>query len=184
MNIRKYRNKDFNDVVFICVNDMIGRTSDELIKYVETMFCRYYIEKEPENCFVCTDDNDKAVGYIFGVTNFQKYLKSFTDYIEEIKEICNGKYFQSAMDEIYEHQIYEKEYPAHLHINILPQYQSNGIGTHLITRFCNRLKEENIEGVMLVVDTDNTGARRFYEKNGFDILHENPKSSAYGKKLI
>jgi ribosomal protein S18 acetylase RimI-like enzyme len=36
---------------------------------------------------------------------------------------------------------------------------------------------------MLIVGEDNTGARRFYERNGFELLQVVPTGAAYGKKL-
>ncbi len=185
MNIRKYQEKDFDATKFICLNDMLGKEDYKtIIEYVEVMFCRYYLEKEPENCFVAVDENDKPVGYIYGVKDYDIYQENFSEYINAVAEIEERRFLGEALTEMYDHAIYKKDYPAHLHIDILPDYQSKGIGSKLIKEFCNHLKEENVKGVMLIVGTENEGARRFYERNDFTLLQDKPSGAAYGKKLI
>lgn len=57
--------------------------------------------------------------------------------------------------------------PAHLHIDILPEYQRQGWGRRLIDRVAEHLKEEGIDGVWVGLDPKNENAKRFYEKLGF-----------------
>ncbi len=182
MVIRKYKEKDYEQVKFICLNDMLNNEkADTLIKYVELMFCRYYIEIEPDCCFVAVDENDKPVGYIYGAKNFDDYQTEMKKYLQPISELDNGVFLPDALVEMHDHAIYKDKYPAHLHIDILPDYQSKGIGSKLINAYCNYLKENGINGVMLIVGSDNDGARRFYERNGFIQLQEKPTGTAYGK---
>lgn len=183
MTIRKYKTEDFEATKYVCIHDMIGCECDELIEYVEVMFSRYYLEKEPENCFVAVDENDTPVGYVYGVSDYDKYQQSFAPYIRKIAEINNRRYLADALIEMFDHAIFKDKYPAHLHIDILPDYQSKGIGSKLITAFCDNLKSQGIGGVMLIVGSENTGARRFYERNGFTLLQEKPTGCAYGKTL-
>lgn len=183
MKIRKYKSSDFEATKYICVHDMIGKNCDDLLKYVEVMFCRYYLEKEPENCFVAVDENDKPIGYVYGAADYDTYQNNFTDYIKRVAEISNRTFLKDALTEMFDHAIYKDKYPAHLHIDILPEYQSKGVGSKLITAFCDDLKERGINGVMLIVGSDNTGARRFYERNGFTLLQDIESGAAYGKTL-
>lgn len=183
MTIRKYQEKDFEATKYVCIHDMIGCDCDELIDYVATMFCHYYLEKEPENCFVAVDENDNPIGYVYGASDYDKYQVNFSEYVQKIAEIDNRRYLSEALIEMFDHAIYKEDYPAHLHIDILPDYQSKGIGSQLINEFCNNLKAKGIKGVMLIVGSDNTGARRFYERNGFTLLQDMPTGAAYGKRL-
>lgn len=184
MNIRKYQEKDFEATKYVCIHDMIGKKGWEtVLEYVEIMFCRYYLEKEPENCFVAVDENDKPIGYIYGVKDYDIYQENFSEYINAVAEIENRRFLAEALTEMYDHAIYKKDYPAHLHIDILPDYQSKGIGSKLIKAFCDYLKEQNVKGVMLIVGTENEGARRFYERNGFVLLQDKPTGAAYGMKF-
>lgn len=184
MEIRKYEKKDYEQVRYICVHDMLDNEKNApLVKYVELMFCRYYIEFEPENCFVAVDENDVPVGYVYGVSDYDKYQSRMGEYLKGISELNNRTYLPEALIEMYDHAVFKDKYPAHLHIDILPEYQSKGFGSRLITEFCNNIKNQGINGVMLIVGADNGGARRFYERNGFVLLQEKPTGAAYGKFL-
>jgi ribosomal protein S18 acetylase RimI-like enzyme len=133
--------------------------------------------------FVAVDDNDIPIGYIYGVSDYDKYQENFTDYIKQVAEIEDRRFLAEALTEMYDHAIYKNDYPAHLHIDILPDYQSKGIGSKLIKAFCDQLKENNVRGVMLIVGSENDGARRFYERNGFELLQDIESGAAYGKTL-
>ena len=184
MNIRKFEPKDFEQTKYICLNDMLGKPNyEKVIEYVEVMFCRYYLEKEPENCFVAVDENDKPIGYTYGSSDYDKYQENFSEYLKMVEEIESRRFLADALTEMYDHAIYKKDYPAHLHIDILPDYQSKGIGSRLIKAFCDNLREQNVKGVMLIVGTENEGARRFYERNGFTLLQDKPSGAAYGMKF-
>ena len=184
ITIRKYQEKDFEATKYVCLNDMLGKEGyEKVIEYVEVMFCRYYLEQEPQNCFVAVDENDKVIGYIYGAADYDNYQNNFSEYINAVAEIENRKFLNDALTEMYDHAIYKKDYPAHLHIDILPDYQSKGIGSKLIKAFCDNLREQKVKGVMLIVGTENEGARRFYERNGFILLQDMPTGAAYGMKL-
>jgi Acetyltransferase (GNAT) family. len=76
-----------------------------------------------------------------------------------------------------------REYPAHFHVDILPDMQHGGYGHALMNAFLSRLTEKRVEGVHLGVDRDNANACRFYEKEGFSVLQEKDWGFVMGKKL-
>lgn len=47
------------------------------------------------------------------------------------------------------------KYPAHLHIDILPEYQGQKVGTALMSALKEKLVSDNIKGVMLCVGKGN-----------------------------
>lgn len=184
MAIRKYEIKDYNNVVDVCLDTRDPNEQQTPInRYIKLMFCRYYIEKEPENCFVVTDDEDNAVGYILGCADYDNYHKNMSEYLQGIAEIENGKYLPDAYVEMYNHDIYKKDYPAHLHIDIFGEYRSHGYGSFMIKALCDHLKSKGIKGVMLIVGGDNERAQKFYERNGFTLLNKKKSGYAYGLKL-
>lgn len=68
--------------------------------------------------------------------------------------------------------------PAHLHIDILPEYQRQGWGRRLMARAIEFLQQENgIDRVWLGLDLRNAGARRFYERLGFQPLDGAPEGT-------
>lgn len=59
------------------------------------------------------------------------------------------------------------EFPAHLHINVDPQFQSRGIGSLLIRRYEDELRRRGAPGVHLFCGQKPVS---FYQRQGFSIL--------------
>ena len=161
-----------------------GRFNDR--KLVTLAFCRYYLEHERENCFVAVDeDGEKVIGYIIGTTDtlmqqrryvrrmywriaLRMLLVTWWKYPESIRKILEWTGDQSADRE----RALAGEYPAHLHINIYPDYQRSGAGTLLILTFEQWLKSRGIRGIHLVTSRHNDKAMPFYQKHGYALLDE------------
>lgn len=74
------------------------------------------------------------------------------------------------------------EFPAHLHINLLPEYQRRGWGVQLIGALVERLREEECRGLYLGVGASNTGAVKFYEHDGFSRFAKLEQDGEKGRK--
>lgn len=61
-----------------------------------------------------------------------------------------------------------KAYPAHLHIDLLPETQGRGLGRALIHTLGRELESRGVPGVHLGVGESNLGAAAFYRRLGFD----------------
>ncbi|MGB7979221.1 MAG: GNAT family N-acetyltransferase, partial [Candidatus Nanopelagicales bacterium] len=59
------------------------------------------------------------------------------------------------------------QFPAHLHIDLLPEAQGRGLGRALIEAFVTTLRDAEVTGVHLGVDRRNHGALSFYQRLGF-----------------
>jgi ribosomal protein S18 acetylase RimI-like enzyme len=75
------------------------------------------------------------------------------------------------------------EYPAHLHIDLLPRIQGQGIGRALLERLFESLHRAGAEGVHLGVAEENERARRFYSHLGFEELDAVPGARFLGMRL-
>jgi ribosomal protein S18 acetylase RimI-like enzyme len=64
------------------------------------------------------------------------------------------------------------EYPAHLHIDLLPHVQGKGVGRMMMDRLFAELKSRGVLGVHLGADPRNTRAIGFYEHLGFTQLSD------------
>lgn len=62
------------------------------------------------------------------------------------------------------------EFPAHLHIDLLPRLQGTGAGRVLMEWLLSRLRARGVTGVHLGVSAANTNAIGFYEHLGFATL--------------
>ena len=61
-------------------------------------------------------------------------------------------------------------YPAHLHIDLLPEDQGRGLGRRLMDTLRAALAGRGVPGVHLGMDPANTRARAFYDRYGFQEL--------------
>lgn len=172
LSVRAYEEKDKERVQKICL-DNAGCKDDTPVdtkRYILIMYCNYYIEQEPENCFVAVDENDIPVGYIICAHNYDKYEDVFKEkYLPQAAAISPKRYVEAKMD-LLSHSMFRKEYPAHLHIDIDSNYQRMGLGSMLVASLKANLRKKKIDGVMLVCGADNEQAINFYKKNGFKSL--------------
>ena len=75
------------------------------------------------------------------------------------------------------------EYPAHLHIDLLPRVHGQGFGRKLMDLIVDRLRENKVSGVHFGVSPENPNALAFYKHLGFSILREDPDDVYMGKRL-
>jgi GNAT superfamily N-acetyltransferase len=75
-------------------------------------------------------------------------------------------------------------YPAHLHIDILPEYQRKGYGTIMINAFLGAIKRQGAIGVHLDMVQHNVTARVFYESVGFQICPQVLDGGASGQSGV
>jgi ribosomal protein S18 acetylase RimI-like enzyme len=75
------------------------------------------------------------------------------------------------------------DYPAHLHIDILPVGQGQGWGRRLIETLLTQMRNLGVPAVHLGVGKKNTRAIRFYEKVGFHVIKDFEGWVAYGMRL-
>jgi len=143
----------------------------------------YYIEHEPHNCFVIADEEDSAVGFILCAEDYRPYREIFMrDYVPRTRGFPLPMRVECLGAAILPKFFYEK-YPAHLHIDILPEYQRMGLGNQLMDTLTAHLRAKGIPGVMLGVGSKNVKGKSFYSKYGFKKLLRIPFSIALGLKL-
>lgn len=181
--IRPIRESDRENLRTVCHKTATAPNylrSKDLVCY---LYCDSYIDHEAEHCFALVDDDDEAVGYILCAPNQAKFEEEYEPYRLKAKKIS----FIDAVAQTIENKMFKRlfqEYPAHLHIDILPEYQGNGNGTALMRTLEKHLVEIGVKAVRLSVGANNRRAHKFYEKNGYTRLAVVPGSAiVYGKKL-
>ncbi len=184
MQIRKYEKKDRENVRFVCLySDGFEEMSEDTKNFILSTYCDYYIEKEPCNCFVAADENDRAIGYVICSESFDRFIEIFNnEYFTRISEedtACRNYAKESTVPL----EKYKNEYPAHLHIDILPEYQRMGIGHKLLDALFEHIKADGVRGIMLTMSALNEKGASFYNKYGFTLMEENNGTLVYGKKI-
>ena len=184
MTIRPYKAKDKENVRFVCLNsEGPCKSSKRARNFALAVYCDCYIENEPENCFVAADEKDKAIGYVISTESFDKFKEIYiSTYYPRIKK-WEYRRRKSALRAIASQEKYKEDYPAHLHIDILPEYQHMGLGRKLMDALCDNLRNKNVKGVMFTVWHKNYNAIKFYEKYGFELIETKETTLVYGLKL-
>lgn len=179
--IRPYRSSDRDAVADICVrtadNGGDSRSLYPDLDLMPSIFALPYVELEPELAFVLTDD-DHPVGYVLGTADTPTFAKRFRT---EWLPCLAGTYPAPTRPpetptELMISLMHDPErlvipevaaYPAHLHIDLLPQYQRAGHGKALMTTLLNALAAVGVPAIHLTMLTANTPARAFYDRLGF-----------------
>lgn len=176
INIRPYESKDREFVENICAGH-----AGPMRKTLLTCFCNYYIEKEPQNCFVAADEADKCIGYVLCAADFYTWESVFKDeyYGKSINPITKGM----GIGTVEGLRTFAEEYPAHLHIDIAEDYQRQGIGTKLIDTLIEHLRKNSVRGLMFSVAIDNEKGLGFYRKYGFKELDRDEREIFMGLEM-
>lgn len=187
MRIESYLPRYRRDLVDICYRtgyfgeDLTGRNlfNDRLLFALR--FVLYYPTVEPNLTFVAVDpDRGRAVGYICGTYDTERQMKEYArrfrgKLLRRMHLVSRVRYPESyvrmrgwlpgkadgALPE------YVADYPGHLHINILSDYQGRGIGRQLMDRFLGELRARGVAGVHLGTSEANYKAVPFYDRYGF-----------------
>ena len=134
-------------------------------------FCDYYARAETEHCFVAVNEKDVPIGYILCAPSFERWEKGVRE-----NECKQGSFLARTIaktivkGEADSMRPFADRYPAHLHIDLLPECQRMGLGTRLMDTLISHLRELGIPGVMLGVAGDNEKGINFYRCYGFSEL--------------
>lgn len=139
---------------------------------------------EPDFAFILAD-GDRRLGYVIGAPDtaaFEARLER--DWWPNVRKAVAGITPKAPFDEGVLERIAKPEthlaflaehYPAHLHINLLPDAQSGGWGRRLIETELDALRQAGVRGVHLGVSPSNERAKGFYKHVGFEDLSRDSK---------
>ncbi|MDR6904855.1 ribosomal protein S18 acetylase RimI-like enzyme [Agromyces sp. 3263] len=191
--IRPYRPGDRDAVFEICLRtaagggDATGVYSDDSL--MPEVFALPYVTYDPDLAFVVDDGRDgRALGYIIGVADTRTFVEWWKrEWTPGFRERHPSPGASTGREPGFtEAQLIDAgtnpdrmliaevdAYPAHLHIDLLPELQGQGLGRRLIDTLREALAARGVPAVHLGMDAANTAARAFYDRLGF---HELPSS--------
>jgi ribosomal protein S18 acetylase RimI-like enzyme len=173
----------------------------------------YYLRYESRNAFVAVDEageggniRGRIAGYIIGASDTAAFASGFRRRMRwrialRAVLVSSWRYPESfrqvlawARSNAGDSGRFNEDYPAHLHINVLPGYQRLGIGETLMRLFLEGLESQGLRGVHLGTSNRNAKALPFYRKQGFEVLAEQGEpfwtgveghvTVVFGKKLL
>ena len=183
VTIRPYQEKDKQAVRDICIaTSSLPVKTQRQRALLLLQYCDYYLEQEPENCFVAADEADRPVGYILCSKDFKAYQQSFLrEYLPRMRALSAFRAI-GARGEIWFTGRYAARYPSHMHIDILDGFQRQGIGHRLVDALTAHLSGRS-QGVMLVVGAENEKGLSFYNQYGFQKIGSAAGALAMGLRL-
>ena len=143
----------------------------------------------PKTSFVLDDGNGRAVGYCIGAADTASFALKWRDefapgvdprHVPRPDVQTGDALMEKEESRGFRRAFYEAEcsalqawpeelsrYPAHMHINLLPEYQRKGWGSVLINALFDALRGQGAVGIHLGMVRSNTSAKSFYDKIGF-----------------
>ncbi|MGH3415467.1 MAG: GNAT family N-acetyltransferase [Actinocrinis sp.] len=182
--IRLFRPDDRDAMADICMRTAeVGGDARHLYKDQDLMpdiFALPYAYLEPDLAFVL-DDGGRAVGYVVAASDTPRFVKEFRGrwlpLVAERHPAPKGEPTTSdeqmaALLHWPERMIVPQiaDYPAHLHVDLLPDYQGRGYGRRLMFTLFDALARAGAPRVHLAMVTANMKARAFYDRIGFRVL--------------
>jgi len=156
------------------------------------LYAAPYAVYEPDLCFVLTCLGNPC-GYILGTRDSATFYKRcekewFPVLRERYPRPDDADMSADARITRIIHSVQKADedmspYPAHLHIDLLPEAQGQGMGRKLINTFLDKLRALEVPGVHLGVGKANTNAVGFYKRLGFELVKELEASINFGMSL-
>lgn len=135
-----------------------------------------YATLEPDFAFVLTRD-DRTIGYVVAAPDTAAFTRRLeAEWWPEVRRtvadhVASRPLDANALAHINtperDDPALARDYPAHLHINILPEAQLGGWGRRLIATELDALARAGVRGVRLGVSPANERAKGFYRHVGF-----------------
>ncbi|MGC5223931.1 N-acetyltransferase family protein [Micromonospora sp. DT81.3] len=195
-DIRPFRPGDEPALTEICVRtadaggDATGMFRDDQLW--ADIFALPYAVRHPDLAFVVETDDGRVVGYIVAAPDTDDFERWFAQswwpsvrdrYPPDGAGERERGIIAYAENRAPGRARHAAEFPAHLHIDLLPELQGQGFGRRLIDRLLAALAARGVAGVHLVASEENTGAVLFYPRVGFTALPSEPGSRAFGRLL-
>jgi ribosomal protein S18 acetylase RimI-like enzyme len=183
--IRPYRASDLNDLYRICLltgdggNDATSMFEDPWI--LGHIVAAPYGLFEPSLAFVAEDEVGVG-GYIVGALDSKTFERRLeTDWWPALRERYAAPPAELRPDQLTPDQRAARfihapltvpdelagDYPSHLHINLVPRLQSQGLGRQMMNTLMRALRELGSPGVHFFVMPANQRAADFYRHLGF-----------------
>jgi ribosomal protein S18 acetylase RimI-like enzyme len=189
--IRPYRHDDRADVFEVCVRTGTGDPA-----VLPDVYAAPYLSFDPSLAFV-VDTGERVAGYILATADTREFVRRYRSewlppFVERHGVERHGverhgaEPSQVEPDGVLAAGLRPErmlvpgvdEYPAHLHIDLLPEIQRQGLGRMLVDTLTDALRARGVRGLHLVADPENTAAIAFYERLGFVALPAPPQTGA------
>lgn len=193
MSIRPATAADADAIAKICLvtgdggRDATGLFCDD--GAVSDVYASPYLHG-PGGFALVWDINDEARGYVLGTSDtvaFQRWFSNVWWPRVGARRVATTEHDEWLLPAAADPQRMVipgvGRYPAHLHIDLLPDQQGRGAGRALIEEAVTLLVERGVAGVHLGVDAANAGAMAFYPRVGFHVVSTHEGGVTFGRNI-
>ena len=129
------RQREMHEIFFLSASLRIQQADSATQDEFWRRWTTYYFEHHSDEIyFACDDATDRTMGYLTGCRN------SLLASAELSLSIKSYRHFEDLF----------AAYPAHLHINLHPDFRGRGAGTALLQHYLNDLKRQKVTGAHIV----------------------------------
>lgn len=183
MRITKYDPSDREQIRAICLATCNDPFLLEHTGVLYALYCDCYLDSFADSCFAVKSEQ-RTVGYILCAADGAEYLRLWRRELLPSLRCLSLRAAREKRPALLADRLFVAAgYSAHLHIDLLPCAQGQGMGTQLIAALEAHLVLKGVKGLYLCCGADNAAARRFYEKNGFRLRAVLGSGCFYTKKL-
>jgi ribosomal protein S18 acetylase RimI-like enzyme len=183
VDIRPYRSADRDAVRDISFRTgFMGQSAAHVWRHTESwadVWTSYYTDCEPESLSVATIDGT-VVGYLAGCldtaamrpTSDELLTTAIRKHRLLFRRGTAGFLVRAIVDGLRDREsargdFIDPRWPAHLHIDLLPEARGIGLGAALMVRWLGQLREAGSPGCHLATLGENGRAVSFFERSGF-----------------
>jgi len=183
--LRPYAPLDLPGLRDVCIRTADGGDDARALypnpDIVPAVFAEPYVVLEPDLAFVLEDDDGGIAGYVLGTADTEEFVRRYRDvWLPSVADrfpMPAGE--PQGRDERMARLLHWPEWmlfpeladlPAHLHIDILPSHQGQGLGRALVTRLVTELSARGVAGLHADVSMGNRGSQHFFERLGFERI--------------
>jgi ribosomal protein S18 acetylase RimI-like enzyme len=153
-------------------------------EFLADLLTRYYTDHAPDWMWVaCTDDT--LAGYVCAAPDERAFQRILRHHVmpalarqvvfgDEFRRPSNRRFLARQVWDWLRHgratQVDKARFPAHLHLNLAPDFRGRGLGRTLLQTCLAALARAGVVGVRASVRDDNAGAQAFFRRMGFQPL--------------
>ncbi|WBU36896.1 GNAT family N-acetyltransferase [Homoserinibacter sp. YIM 151385] len=170
--IRGLREGDLPALRAICLATTLGpRPTGAAEGMLPDVYLEPYVRRHPDWAWIAAGADDEPLGYLVAAPDSAAFAAWWRESWSPVFRERHG----DDGSELARHGLLGDDleppgtegFPAHLHIDLLPELQGQGVGPQLMARLLAALAEAGIPGVHLGVAPENHGAKRWYARQGF-----------------
>ncbi|MFC4426235.1 GNAT family N-acetyltransferase [Deinococcus navajonensis] len=140
------------------------------------LWVRPYLLGAGEACFVAVGPDQEVLGYVLGAPDPARYRRALwrvvgTRILPRLRR--PDRSFWAGLRHLVRLARFPgphadaRQYPAHLHLNLLSRARGQGAGAALLSAHLEALRALGVCGVQLSTTTENQAALRLYQRFGF-----------------